>query len=95
MSDVRNTKVIDIFSELKSYGIKITIFDPQANPEDVKIEYGLTITNKIPNKTFESVILAVAHREFLKLDLRSFLKKDGLLYDVKGVLKLDQIDFRL
>ena len=93
--DVRNTKVVDIITELETYGIKITIFDPIANPEDVKKEYGVTIINRIPENTFESVILAVAHREFLKLDLRSFLKKDGVLYDVKGVLPLEQVDLRL
>ena len=93
--DVRNTKVVDIITELETYGIKITVFDPQANLEDVKTEYGITVTNIIPENTFESVILAVAHREFLKLDLRSFLKKDGVLYDVKGVLPLEQVDLRL
>ncbi len=85
--DVRNTKVVDIIENLNSYGTKITICDPLANPIDVKKEYGLEITSKLPNKTYDAVILTVPHKKFLNLKLRALLKEKGILYDVKGALE--------
>jgi UDP-N-acetyl-D-galactosamine dehydrogenase len=62
--DVRNTKVVDIVSALREYGANITIYDPWANPEEVKHEYGLDILTEMPEREFDAVVLAVAHREF-------------------------------
>lgn len=84
--DVRNTKAIDVIQNLKSYGPQLTIHDPWASPEEVKKEFGLEIKNTLPNKKFAAIILAVSHREFLDIDLRRMLQKDGVLYDVKSVL---------
>ncbi|AUP77270.1 nucleotide sugar dehydrogenase [Flavivirga eckloniae] len=84
--DVRNTKAVDVINQLKSYGTEVTIYDPWANPEEVKHEYDLTTVTKLPKDTFEAVVLTVAHNAFLKEDLKSLLSPNGILYDVKGVL---------
>ncbi|MCF7568652.1 nucleotide sugar dehydrogenase [Sabulilitoribacter arenilitoris] len=85
--DVRNTKAVDVINQLKSYGTDVTIYDPWASPEEVKHEYNLETVQKLPNKTFDAIVLTVAHKEFLKVDLKSLLNPNGVLYDVKGVLK--------
>ena len=84
--DVRNTKVVDVISNLEEYGTKVTVFDPWAKPEEVMHEYGLTTLQKIPEGKFEAVVLAVSHNEFTDLDLTKFLVDNGVIYDVKGVL---------
>lgn len=92
--DVRNTKVIDVIKELQTLGTHITIFDPWANPEEVKHEYGLTTIKEEPTQTFDAVVLTVAHREFLKLNLQTLLNSNRVIYDVKGVLG-NPVDGRL
>jgi UDP-N-acetyl-D-galactosamine dehydrogenase len=92
--DVRNTKIVDVISALKEYGIAVTIYDPLVDPIAVQHEYGLETVVTPPNQKFDSVVLAVAHHEFLALDLRQFQKENSLLYDVKGVLG-DGVDGRL
>ncbi|WP_339811776.1 nucleotide sugar dehydrogenase [Zunongwangia profunda] len=84
--DVRNTRVIDDYRNLKDYGVHVTVYDPLANPEEVLHEYGLKTLNKKPNATFDALILAVAHQEFLEMDLSELKSKDAVVYDVKGVL---------
>ncbi|MBS1772951.1 MAG: nucleotide sugar dehydrogenase [Bacteroidetes bacterium] len=94
--DVRNTRVVDIISELKSYDINITVYDPWASPAEVKHEYGIDTTNELPaGKKYDAVILAVAHNEFVDGDWKQHLKKDGIIYDVKGCLDKSAIDHRL
>lgn len=93
--DVRNTKVIDIVNALKEYNLNITIYDPWANPAIAKHEYGIEIINELPKEKFDSVIAAVAHKEFLELDVTSFLKEKHVIFDVKGFLKRDIVDGRL
>ncbi|KUY27454.1 nucleotide sugar dehydrogenase [Elizabethkingia ursingii] len=85
--DVRNTKIVDVISALKDYGIEVTIFDPWAEPNEVKHEYMLEMTNTLPEEKFDALILGVAHKEFLEIDLNKLTKENGVLYDVKGVLK--------
>ena len=92
--DVRNTRVIDIYNELRNFDINVEVYDPWANVQEVKHEYGIEITNKLPIGQYDGVILAVAHKEFLKLDVRSFVP-NGILYDVKGILPKEIIDSRL
>jgi UDP-N-acetyl-D-glucosamine/UDP-N-acetyl-D-galactosamine dehydrogenase len=84
--DVRNTKVVDVIHELKSFGINITIYDPWANPEEVNREYNLKTVMQLPKEKFDAVVLTVAHEVFLKENLSDLLNKNGVLYDVKGVL---------
>ena len=92
--DVRNTKVVDVVRHLKEYGTNITIFDPLASPEEVQHEYGLTMTNQLPDQKFEAIVLAVAHREFLELDYKKLRNGETVIYDVKGVLG-DRCDKKL
>ena len=93
--DIRNTKVVDIYHTLTEYTNNITVYDPWANLEHVQHEYGLEATNELPNETFDAVILAVAHKDFLNLDIKTLLKENGVIYDVKGILPRDIIDGRL
>ncbi|TDD98793.1 nucleotide sugar dehydrogenase [Flavobacterium cellulosilyticum] len=84
--DVRNTKIVDVISALEDYGIKVSLFDPWANPVEVMKEYGITTSNQLPTTTFDAVVLGVAHKEFLTLDMNSLRNDSSILYDVKGVL---------
>jgi UDP-N-acetyl-D-glucosamine/UDP-N-acetyl-D-galactosamine dehydrogenase len=92
--DVRNTKIVDVIAALADYGISITIYDPWANPEEVKHEYGLETTKTLPEQKFDAVVLGVAHKEFLSLNIASLQKDNSLLYDVKGIL-LSEVDGKL
>jgi len=92
--DVRNTKVVDVIQQLGSYGTQISIYDPWADPQQVKHEFGLTTSKEQPKNTFDAVVLAVAHQEFLNLNLKAFLNTNGVLYDVKGISN-EHIDGRL
>lgn len=99
-SDIRNTKVVDVIASLNEYGMKVTIWDPWANPEEVLNEYGLTCYNTLPviasttkQSQYDAVVLAVAHHESINLDLTLYLKEKSVVYDVKGVL--EQADRRL
>ncbi|MDO5104865.1 nucleotide sugar dehydrogenase [Capnocytophaga sp.] len=91
--DVRNTKIVDVIAALEDFGTKVTIFDPWANPEEVKHEYGVESTQKNPACKFDAVVLGVAHKEFKNLDINSLKKDNAIVYDVKGIL--DNTDGRL
>ena len=93
--DIRNTKVVDIYHTLREYTPNITVYDPWANAEHVFQEYGVSVTSEVPNAPFDALILAVAHKEFLDMDVKSFVKDGGIIYDVKGILSRDIIDGRL
>ena len=94
--DIRNTKIVDIHSTLAEYTNNITIYDPWANPEEVKHEYGLDIVNTLDaTEKYDVVILGVAHKDFLSLDIKSLLNEVGLVYEVKGILDRNIIDGRL
>lgn len=93
--DIRNTKIIDIYHTLAEYTSNITIFDPWANAGDVKREYGIEVVNQLPQFKYDAVILAVAHKEFLQLDVRQLVVEGGVLYDVKGCLDKSLVDGRL
>ena len=94
--DIRNTKVVDIYKSLSEYSDNITVFDPWANAGHVMHEYGVPVANELPaGEKYDVIILAVAHREFLSLDIKSLLRENGLVYDVKGVLPRDVVDGRL
>ncbi len=92
--DVRNTKVVDVIKSLKEYGVNITIYDPLANPEEVMHEYNLTTSKTLSDKKFDTIVLAVAHKEFLNEDLDRIKNPNAVVYDVKGVLG-DKCDKKL
>ncbi len=96
--DLRNTRVVDIIDELASYGALIDVYDPWADPEEAEKRYNVNLSNEIPNRKYEAVILAVAHREFLELnekELRNLCKQYAVIYDVKHVLPTDVADGQL
>ncbi len=93
--DVRNTRVVDIISELKSYDINVTVYDPWASPAEVKHEYGIDTTSEKPSSKYDAIVLAVAHDEFVNADWKFYLKPDGIIYDVKGCLDKTLVDHRL
>ena len=93
--DVRNTKVIDIYNALKEYGVNIEIYDPWANPEISDKEYHVSVSNILPSKKFNAVILAVAHDKFQSINISKLLEEESVIYDVKGMLPSDLSDGRL
>lgn len=94
--DIRNTKIIDIYHTLEEYTNDIKVFDPWANGDHVKNEYGLDIVNELPTgEKYDAVILGVAHKIFLEFDVKNLVKEGGVIYDVKGVLPKDIVDGRL
>ena len=93
--DIRNTKVVDIYHTLQEYTGDITVCDPWAASDRVKKEYGIDVVSEVPAGRFDAVILAVAHKEFLDLDVRSLVRDGGVVYDVKGVLDRKAVDARL
>lgn len=94
--DIRNTKIVDIYSTLSEYTNNITIYDPWANPAEVKHEYDIDITNSLDSaEKYDAVVLGVAHKEFLSLDIKSMLNDTAIVYDVKGILDRNIIDGRL
>ena len=95
--DVRNTKIVDIYHTLEEYTSNITIYDPWADIDIVRYEYGIEIIHTLSGEErYDAVILAVAHNEFLNLDIRNLLTSEkGVVYDVKGILPRKVIDARL
>ena len=92
--DVRNTKVVDVVKALSDYETEIIIYDPWANPEEVKHEYGLDTVSELPKDQYDAVVLAVSHKEFGFLDFDKLKKENGIVFDVKGVLN-EKADARL
>lgn len=96
--DVRNTKVVDVIRELKEYTEKVTVLDPWANSEEVKLEYNVDIINRIedaPVSTFDAIVLAVSHDSFLSLNIENLRNLASVVYDIKGVLPPSLVDGRL
>ena len=93
--DVRNTKVIDIYKALKEYNLNLTVYDPWANPDIVRHEYGIEVVDELPAGKADAVILAVAHEKFKGLDVESLVKEKHVIFDVKGFLKKGFVDGRL
>lgn len=95
--DIRNTKAIDVYRQLEQYSASMSLLDPWANVEEVKHEYGIDIVNKIDDvdEKYDAVVLTVAHKEFLDMDIHSLVKEGGVLYDVKSILPKDTVDGRL
>ena len=92
--DIRNTRAIDVYEELKSYNVHIDVYDPWADANEVRAEFGFDLIEN-SNKKYHAIILTVAHKEFLNQDLRSKLVEGGILYDVKGILDHNSVDARL
>lgn len=96
--DLRNTRVIDVISELKDFGCQVDVTDCWADSAEAEHEYGISLTTEPQQGAYEGVLVAVPHREYASMsasDLRGYLKKDGVLYDLKGMLPLGEADVRL
>lgn len=94
--DIRNTKIVDIYTTLSEYTNNITIYDPWADKTEVQHEYQIEISNTLDaTKKYDAIILGVAHKEFLEIDIPSLLNENGVVYDVKGILDRNIIDGRL
>ena len=93
--DIRNSKVADVHNELKEFGLKVDAYDYEADPAEVKEEYGIHLIDEITEK-YDGILLAVSHDKFSTINIES-LKKDSkcIVYDLKGFLPRDQVDSRL
>ena len=95
--DIRNSKAIDVINALEEYGLDVVTYDPWINDEEISKEYNVKCLTKleIEAQKFDAIILTVAHQEYLGFDLTSLLQKNGVVYDVKGVLPKSEVDKRL
>ncbi len=96
--DLRNTKVVDIVSELKEYKIDVDVVDPWCSSEESEHEYGLSLIKEVKANTYDAIILAVGHNEFKALvaeNIRAYGKENHVLYDLKYILDKESVDMRL
>ncbi len=96
--DVRNTRVIDIVEEFDSYHANIDVYDPWVDPDEAKHEYGITPITELKSDTYDAIIVAVSHKEFLAMGvntIRALGKKQHILFDVKHVFPKQDVDARL
>ena len=93
--DIRNTKAIDVYNQLKTYSVNLDLYDPWASKEEVMHEYGIEMTNEVPNKKYDAIILTVSHKEFANIDIQSLKKEKAIIYDVKCFFDKNQVDARL
>ena len=92
--DTRNTKVIDIVKSLNQYKINVSVYDPYANFDNVKKEYGIELISKLDLK-YDGIILAVAHDEFKKINFKNLTKQNNVIIDLKGLINREYVDYRL
>lgn len=92
--DTRNTRVIDIYDELISFGISVDIYDPQADETQVVEEYGIQLLESLEDN-YDAIILAVSHSEFLEMNWKELREKTSIIYDIKSVLPKKLVDGRL
>ena len=93
--DIRNTKTIDVYEELKSYNVNVDIYDPIADGNDVIDNYGITLKKDLTRAKYHGIVLCVAHEQFKSFEFPEILHPNGVVYDVKGVLEFNKIDKRL
>lgn len=94
--DIRNTKVVDIYRELRDFGAEVDIYDPWADADEVEREFGVKISNKLDaSKDYKGIIVAVAHQEFQHFDYEGYKKKGVVIFDVKSVVPREFVDARL
>ncbi|MCR8559711.1 nucleotide sugar dehydrogenase [Mucilaginibacter sp. BJC16-A38] len=98
--DIRNSQVIDIYNELNQFGLTVDVFDPHANADEVKKQYGIEIIKNFKTiaddgMLYDAIILAVSHVEFIELDLSKYSNNKTVIFDTKAVLDRDIVDGRL
>jgi len=92
--DIRNSRVVDIYKELKDFGMEVDVYDPWANAEEVQKEHGITLVDTLA-EAYDAIVLTVAHGEFLELPFVKLKAKDGIIFDIKSVLDKSLVDARL
>lgn len=93
--DIRNSHAVDVVKGLQDFGCEVTLYDPWADPAEVEREYGVSSTREIPAGKFDAVVMAVSHREFNGLSVAQFRKKQSVVFDIKGILPVEETDGRL
>ncbi len=93
--DIRNTKIPDIISYLKNHGISVEVYDPHASIKEVKKDFKVELVRSLNNKTYDGIILAVAHDKFKDIDLKQIKNKHSVVFDIKAFLNQDLVDIRL
>ena len=95
--DVRNTRVIDIYQDLVSFGLDVTVYDLCVNLEEVNQEYGIEISNskKVLEFKYSAIVLAVSDNEFLEINFSGIKENESVLFDIKGFLPQNLVDARL
>jgi UDP-N-acetyl-D-galactosamine dehydrogenase len=93
-TDIRNTRVTDVYKELEDFGMAVEVYDPWASPEQTLTEYGITLLSKLDG-IYEAVVLTVAHDVFNNLKFRDFTNKESVIFDLKSVLPREIVDSRL
>ncbi len=93
--DIRNTRVIDIFTELRQFGTNVDVFDPFATAKQVLEHYNITLVEKLEKK-YDAIILAVGHNVFLEMDIKALLNDDaGVIFDTKSIIDRKNVTARL
>lgn len=92
--DIRNSRVIDVYQELKEFGVDIDVYDPWANKHEVQEEYGINLINDLTNK-YDGILLAVSHNEYRGLNLENFKNANAVVFDIKGIYDKNSVDARL
>ena len=95
--DIRNSRAIDIIRELETYHVNVDVYDPWASKQEVNNEYGLELISESGQlkQAYDAIILAVSHKEFLKLSLPNLRKDTTVIFDVKSLLPKNSVDARL
>ena len=92
--DIRNSRVVDIYRELRDFGMEVDVYDPWANKAEVKKEHGIDLVSELAS-TYDAIVLTVAHQEFLNLPYASLKAENGIIFDIKSVLDRTLVDARL
>jgi UDP-N-acetyl-D-galactosamine dehydrogenase len=92
--DIRNSRVVDIYKELVDFGMEVDVYDPWANPAEVKHEHGIELVSKLAS-SYQAIVLTVAHNEFLDLPFAALRAENGVIFDIKSILSKDLTDARL
>ena len=92
--DIRNSRVVDIYHELRDFGMDVDVYDPWANAAEVKDEHGIDLVSEL-GVGYDAIVLTVAHQEFLNLPFAQLKQADGIIFDIKSVLDKSLVDARL
>lgn len=93
--DTRNTKVVDIYNELREFGLEVDVYDPWVDPKEVMHEYGISLLEEEPKGPYAGILVAVAHRQFAEMNLSALKANEAVVFDTKAFLDRSLVDERL